>query len=163
MVLYINNSIPTKHQHWEKVMYMRASGASELRKFWHFCILKLLKLSCNTLLVHQILCRYKWHACRLTCTDKTPKRHYRGGGGGAIAPRPPLATLMIYVVKTFHLLRSEFHSTLTPVEWTFTTQRVEYRPVHSMFITLKEVITDVITQGVTSVTNRVKCTLFLWE
>ena len=41
---------------------MRASGASELRKFWHFYILKLLFLS--------IFCRYKWHACRLTCTDK---------------------------------------------------------------------------------------------
>ena len=40
---------------------MRASGASELRKFWHFYILKLLFLS--------IFCRYKWHACRSTCTD----------------------------------------------------------------------------------------------
>ena len=45
-------------------MCMRASGASELRKFWHFYILKLLFLS--------IFCRYKWHACRLTCTDKFP-------------------------------------------------------------------------------------------
>ena len=43
---------------------MRASGASELRQFWHFYILKLLFLS--------IFCRYKWHACRLTCTDKFP-------------------------------------------------------------------------------------------
>ena len=41
---------------------MRASGASELRKFCHFYILKLLFIS--------IFCRYKWHACRLTCTDK---------------------------------------------------------------------------------------------
>ena len=50
---------------------MRASGASELRKFWYYYILKLLFLS-FILLVHQILCRYKWHACRLTCTDKFP-------------------------------------------------------------------------------------------
>ena len=56
-----------------------------------------------------MLCRYKWHACRLTCTDTflnvpTNFQMYRqksektllGGGGGAIAPppRPPLATLM---------------------------------------------------------------------
>ena len=61
----------------------------------------------------------------------------------------------IYGVKKFHSLRSEFHSILTPAEWKFTTQRVESRPVHSIF-TPKEVITDVTTQGVTSVTNRVK-------
>ena len=36
--------------------------ASELRKFWLFYFLKLLFLS--------IFCRYKWRACRLTCTDK---------------------------------------------------------------------------------------------
>ena len=54
-----------------KCMCMRASGASELRKCWHFYILNLLFLS--------IFCRYiryfvgtKWHACRLTCTDKFP-------------------------------------------------------------------------------------------
>ena len=40
-----------------KCMCMRASGASELRQFWHFYILKLLFFS--------IFCRYKWHACRL--------------------------------------------------------------------------------------------------
>ena len=61
----------------------------------------------------------------------------------------------IYGVKKFHSLRSEFHSILTPVEWKFTTQRVESRPVHSIF-TPKEVITDVNTEGVMSVTNRVK-------
>ena len=61
----------------------------------------------------------------------------------------------IYGVKKFHSLRSEFHSILTPEEWKFTTQRVESRPVHSIF-TPKEVINDVTTQGVTSMTNRVK-------
>ena len=61
----------------------------------------------------------------------------------------------IYGVKKFHSLRSEFHSILTPLEWKFTTQRVESRPVHSIF-TPKEVITDVTTQEVSSVTNRVR-------
>ena len=64
-------------------------------------------------------------------------------------------SLHLYEVKKFHSLRSEFHSILTPVEWKFTTQRGESRSVHSMF-TPKEVITDVTTQGVRSVTNRVK-------
>ena len=41
------------------------------------------------------------------------------------------------------------------IEWKFTTQQVESRPVHAIF-TPKEVITEVTTQGVTSVTNRVK-------
>ena len=57
----------------------------------------------------------------------------------------------IYGVKKCHSL-SEFHSILTPVEWIFTTERVEFRPVHSIF-SPKEVIIDVTTQGVT---NRVK-------
>ena len=40
------------------------------------------------LLVLQILCRYKWHACRLTCTDKFSNvatklwKSIIGGGGG---------------------------------------------------------------------------------
>ena len=50
---------------------------------------------------------------------------------------------------------SEFHSILTPVEWKFTTQRVESRPVHSI-LTPKEVFTEVTPQGVTSVTKWVK-------
>ena len=81
--------------------YMRASGASELRKFWHFHTLKL-QFPSIFLSVHQILCRYKWHACRHTCTDKFPNvptnfqmyrqnsetvQHY--WGGGAVAPPPP--------------------------------------------------------------------------
>ena len=50
MVLYINDSIPTNTNIEQIHVYMRASGASELRKFWHFYILKLLFLS--------IFCRY---------------------------------------------------------------------------------------------------------
>ena len=37
-----------------------------------------------------------------------------------------------YGVKKYHWLRSEFHSILTPVEWKFTTQRVESHSVHSI-------------------------------
>ena len=36
------------------------------------------------------------------CTDKTPKKHY--GGGGAITPHPPLATLMLPYVLLLSLV-----------------------------------------------------------
>ena len=65
-------------------------------------------ISFNILLVLQIFCRYKWHACRLTCTDKFPNvptklRKRIIGGGGAIAPcpPPPLATLVFCSSKWF--------------------------------------------------------------
>ena len=48
----------------------------------------------------------------------------------------------IFGVKKFYSLRSEFHSILTPEEWKFPIQRVESRPVHSIF-TPKEVITEI--------------------
>ena len=87
-----------------KCMCMRASEASELRKFRYFYILKLLFLS--------IFCRYircfvgtndmlvglhvptnlSMYRQISKCTDKSPKRHY--WGGGALPPPPPLATLM---------------------------------------------------------------------
>ena len=57
--IYINDSIPTNTNIEQMYVY-----ANELRKCWHFYILKLLFLS--------IFSRYKWHACRLTCTDKFP-------------------------------------------------------------------------------------------
>ena len=72
---------------------MQASGASELRKFWHFCILKV--TSFNILSVIQILCRYKWHACRLVHVPTNSQMYQQNsekallGGGGAIAPPPP--------------------------------------------------------------------------
>ena len=47
---YINDSIPTNTNIEQMYVYMRARGASEIRKFWHFYILKLLFLS--------IFCRY---------------------------------------------------------------------------------------------------------
>ena len=50
-------------------------------------------ISSNILLVLQILCRYKLHACRLTCTDKFPNvpTKLRKSIIGAIAP---IATLV---------------------------------------------------------------------
>ena len=66
MVLYLNDSIPTNRKTLSKCMCMRAS--LENCGFFTF-------LNCyffQYLSVHQILCRYKWHACRLTCTDKFP-------------------------------------------------------------------------------------------
>ena len=97
---YLWNGAIYKRQYTDKTltlrtcMCMRASVASELRKFWHFYILKLLFLS--------IFCRYIRYFVGTNdmlvglymyrqiskCTDKSPKRHY-GGGGGAIAPLPP--------------------------------------------------------------------------
>ena len=77
-----------------KSMYMRANGASELRKFFAFLHSKT-AISFNILLVLQILCRYKWHACRLTCSDKFPNvptklwKSIMGGGGGGLPPAPP--------------------------------------------------------------------------
>ena len=105
---------------------MRASGASELRQFSHFYISKT-ATSFNILLVLQILCRYKWHACRLTCTDRfpnvptKPRKSIMTGGGGAIAPcppgyanalalslSPPLDLILYYFRTLFH---SQFHTT----------------------------------------------------
>ena len=74
-----------------KYMYMRASGASELRKLSRFYIIKLLFLS--------IFCRYFRYFVQMTflsaymyrqvskCTDKTSEKHY--GVGEAVAPLPP--------------------------------------------------------------------------
>ena len=89
MVLYINDSI--QNTNIEKIyVYMRASEASELRKLWHFCILKLLFLT--------IFC---WYIRYFVGTNDmlvgshvpTNFQMYRQnsekallGGGGAIAP-----------------------------------------------------------------------------
>ena len=86
-VIIINDSIPKKNINIEKIYY-----ASELRTFWHFYISKT-AISFNILLVLQILCRYKWHACRLTCTDKFPNVPTKLlksiiGGGGQLPPTP---------------------------------------------------------------------------
>ena len=88
-----------------KFMCMRASEASELRKFWYFYILKLLLLS--------IFCRYIRYFVGTNdmlvglhvptnfpmYRQKSEKALLGGGGGGgeAIAPPcPPLATLMVF-------------------------------------------------------------------
>ena len=66
-------------------MCMRASGASELRKFWHFYILKLLFLL--------IFCRYIRYF--VGTNDMFVGLHVPTNLGGGGFPPPPLATLMI--------------------------------------------------------------------
>ena len=104
-------NVPTKLRksiNIEKIyVYMRASGTSELRKFAHF-LHSQTAISFNILSVLQILCRYKWHACRLTCTDKISKctdktpKSIMGGGGGQFPPPPPLAKLMPFILPCRH-------------------------------------------------------------
>ena len=82
-----------KHYNIEQnVCFMWAS----LENFGIFTFILKLLISFNIWSVHQILCRYKWHACRFTCTDKFPnvptklrKRIMGGGGGGVAPPTPP--------------------------------------------------------------------------
>ena len=78
-----------------KCMFMRASGASELRKFWHFYILKLLFLS--------IFCRYIRYFVGTNdmlvglhvptnfqmYRQNSEKALLGGGGGGGSCPLPP--------------------------------------------------------------------------
>ena len=96
MVLYKRQHTDQATNTYIEQMYVYAS---ELRKFGIFTFLNL--YSFNILSVHQILCRYKWHACRLTCSDKFPNvptncQMYRQnsekalwGGGDSCHPPPP--------------------------------------------------------------------------
>ena len=83
-----------------------------------------------------------------TLPETTVKNTPLSRGNGNMHAAPLLSKKIgciihsIYGVKKFHPVRSEFHSILTPVEWSFTTQWVEYRPVHSIF-SPKEMITEV--------------------
>ena len=75
-----------------KSMYMRASGASDLRKLSHFHIRKLLFLSIfcwyfrYTLSVQMTCLSANMYRQISKCTDKTLKKHY---WGAIIAPLPP--------------------------------------------------------------------------
>ena len=81
-----------------KCMCMRLSGASELRKFWHFYILNLLFLSIfcryiryfvgtNDMLVgSHVPTNFQMYRQISKCTDKNPKKHY---WGGSCPPCPP--------------------------------------------------------------------------
>ena len=161
-MIFINDSIPTKHLHWENVcniceraltfshfhilillfpsifcwdfryfvsetclisgkrqytdktltlrkyMCMRASEASELRKFRYLYILKLLfflyfvgtsdALSVQRHAVsayNHVPTNFSMYRQISKCTDKSPKRHYWGGAIAPLPPPPPpLATLM---------------------------------------------------------------------
>ena len=111
--LYINDSIPDKTLTLRKSMYMRASRASELRKFSHFYILKLLYLS--------IFCRYFGYfvgtndmlvglhvPTNFQMYRQNSEKAFIGGGGGQLPP-PPLATLMFWLyshLRVDHFLKS---------------------------------------------------------
>ena len=81
-----------------KCMCMRLSGASELRKFWHFYILNLLFLyifcryiryfvGTNDMLVgSHVPTNFQMYRQISKCTDKNPKKHY---WGGSCPPCPP--------------------------------------------------------------------------
>ena len=129
-------------------MCMRASGASELRKCWHFYILNLLFLS--------IFCRYiRYFVGTLTCfsahmyrqiskcTDKFPnvptkiRKSIIGGGGAApppACPPPPLATLMFMSLSPSlplpHLAALKFPFLLkkSPLPITFSPFLLPYMP-----------------------------------
>ena len=82
-------------------MCMRASGASELRKFGIFTFLNCYFFqyfvgiyTSDTLSVQMTCLSAYMYRHNSKCTDKTPKKHYLGGG--QLPPCPPLATLMLY-------------------------------------------------------------------
>ena len=103
LVITYSKGIIYKRQYTDKTltsrnaMYMRASGASELRKFSHFYILKLLFLS--------IFCRYFRYfvgtndmlvglhvPTNFQMYRQNSEKHYGGGGGGgncSLGPPPP--------------------------------------------------------------------------
>ena len=62
-------------------------------------------ISFNILLVLQILCRYKRHACRLACTDRFPNVPTKlfffflgGGGGGATGYASAVHTIALALI-----------------------------------------------------------------
>ena len=74
-------------------MYMRASGASELRKFLHFHILKLLFLSIFCWYFIRYVVGTKDMLVGLSCTGKFPNAPCPP------PPLPPLATLVSQAMK----------------------------------------------------------------
>ena len=70
------------------------AGVSELRRFWHFYIIKVLFLSIfcwHFVGTNDMLVGLHVYRQISKCTDKTLKNHYGGGGG---FPLPHLATLV---------------------------------------------------------------------
>ena len=61
--IYINDSIPTNTNIEQNVCVCERVERASLENFGIFT-------SLNCYFFH--ICRYKWHACRLTCTDKSP-------------------------------------------------------------------------------------------
>ena len=71
-------------------------------------------ISFNILSVLQILCRYKLHAGRLTCTNKTQKNHY-----GAISncPPPPRLRQCIYMRASLETFFFAFPQSKTAISF----------------------------------------------
>ena len=73
--------------------YVYASERAERASLEHFAFShSKTSISFNILLVLQLSCRYKWHACRLTCTDKfpnVPTKLRKSIIGGLLPPPPP--------------------------------------------------------------------------
>ena len=107
-------------------MCMRASEASELRKFWYFYILKLLFLSIfcryiryfvgtNDMLVGlHVPTNFPMYRQISKCTDKSPKRHYWGGGGGNCPPPPCGYANGVWVISHLHSKWSIYMDHLRP-------------------------------------------------
>ena len=108
-----------------KCMCMRASEASELRKFRYFtflnCYFFRYFVGTSDALSVQMTCLSAYMYRQIyQCTDKFPnvptkvRKDIIGGGGGAIAPppAPPLATLML---KVPYLLLLKFHWLFLPL------------------------------------------------
>ena len=65
-------------------------------------------ISFNILLLIQILCRYKWHACQLTCTDKFTNVPTNSKKASPPPPPPHLATLVFSVTDKMLTLNWSF-------------------------------------------------------
>ena len=76
-----------KHTDIEKIYICERAERASLGNFRIFTKISKTAISFNILLVLQILCRYKWHACRLTSCVPTKLRKSIGGGGNF--PLPP--------------------------------------------------------------------------
>ena len=97
MVWWYKRQYTDKTLSLRKCMCMRASEASELRKFRYFYILKLLFISTSDALSVQMTCLSAYMYRQISqCTDRFPNVPTKvqtdiigGGGGGQLPPCPP--------------------------------------------------------------------------
>ena len=105
-------------------MFMRASRASELEHFGNLHFFQYFVGTSDILSVQMICLSANMYRQISKCTDKTPKKHYWGGGAVAAPapypppPPPPLATL---VHDPFiHPIHPAIHSFIHPSIHSFT-------------------------------------------